>query len=604
MASSPLSSSDKLARRESFYKEMRGAFAQRLKGLDTLSAEACFNVVQTYHLAETAMLEQINKIGVTLSGLNVLLILKHHGEKGCSQNTLSHLLIVSRANITGLIDSLVRKNLVKREESAEDRRIVITRLTKKGEELVDSYMPTHFGAMQSMTSSLGKDEKKTLIRILTKMRQHIVHAALVMVILAGTARADTTLTMEQAIHLAIQNNLTSKLAKAGTEAARGKAIQDTAGLLPQFSGAMSQTRQFKTNLAAEGFGDIPIPGFFPVIGPYNIFDARLYLTQTLFNANAFWKMREGRAGKRIAALQEDLAREQVATAAALAYLEAQRAERAVAAAQADLTLSDSLLKLARDQHVAGISTGIDVARAETERAQENLRLIRAQVSVHQADLRLKRVVGLPLDQPVSLPDLPRVEITQLPAEDQAVGQAGHDRYELQIDKENVEAIQDSVSAAKAEHLPTITAMADYGHSGTTINNTARTGSIGGRLDLPIFAGGEAHGHVVEETAREKEAEDLYQDTNAQVEEDVRLALQTLTAEIEETHTADQAADLSRKELKMAQDRFSAGVGDNIQVLNAQTALARALDDQVDAFARYDIARVNLAAALGHMQDFK
>ena len=83
-----------------------------------------------------------------------------------------------------------------------------------------------------------------------------------------------------------------------------------------------------------------------------------------------------------------------------------------------------------------------------------------------------------------------------------------------------------------------------------------------------------------------------------------LALQTLSAEIEETHTADEAVDLSRKELKMAQDRFSAGVGDNIQVLNAQTALARALDDQVDAFARYDTARVNLAAAVGHMQEFK
>ena len=88
--------------------------------------------------------------------------------------------------------------------------------------------------------------------------------------------------------------------------------------------------------------------------------------------------------------------------------------------------------------------------------------------------------------------------------------------------------------------------------------------------------------ILEESARRKEAEDRYSDTRAQVEEDVRLSLQTLSAEIEETHTADQAVGLSRKELKMAQDRFSAGVGDNIQVLNAQTALARALDDQVDA----------------------
>ena len=593
-----------LARRETFYKEMRGAFAQRIKELDPLSTEACFNIIQTYHLAETAMQNDIQQIGLTFSGLNVLTILKHHRDTGCPQNALSQLLIVSRANITGVIDSLVRKGLVTREENAGDRRVVLAHITKKGEKLVDAYMPTHFRAMREMTSSLTKDEKGALIRILTKMRHQIVHLALLVMVLAGTAQADTSLSIRQAIDLAIQNNLTSRLSRAETEAARGRAIQATAGLLPQLTGSMAQTRIFKTNLAAEGLASFPLPGFNPVIGPYNTFDARLSLVQTLFDANVFWKMRAGREGQTIARLQESLAREQVATAAALAYLEAQRAQRAVTAAQADLTLSDSLLKLARDQHAAGISTGIDVARAETERAQENLRFIRAKVAVHEADLRLKRIVGLPLDKPVSLPDLPRVELAGLPVVDKALGQAGHDRFELQIAKESYEAAEDTLSAAKAQNLPSLVALADYGHSGTTIDHTARTGSIGGRLDLPIFAGGETHGRIIEESARRKEAEDRYSDMRAQVEEDVRLSLQTLSAEIEETHTADEAVDLSRKELKMAKDRFSAGVGDNIQVLNAQTALARALDDQVDAFARYDTARVNLAAAVGHMQEFK
>jgi len=601
---SSLSPSDLLARRETFYKEMREAFAGRIKGLDPLSAEVCFNVVQTYHLAETAMLEHIQKIGVTLSGLNILTILKHHRDTGCPQNALSHLLIVSRANITGVIDSLVRKGLVTREESAGDRRVVLANITKKGEALVDSYMPTHFGTMREMTSSLTKTEKATLVHILTKMRQRIVHAALVVMLLAGTIRADTTLSIGQAIDLAIQNNLTHKLAKASTDQARGVAIQASAGLLPQLTGSISQTRIFKANLASEGFAAIPIPGFNPVIGPWNDFDARLSLVQTLFDANIFWKMRAGRAGQRIAELQEALAREQVATAAALAYLEAQRTQRAVAAAQADLALSDRLLKLARDQHDAGVSTGIDVARAETERAEENLRLIRARLAVTQADIRLKRVAGLPLDRVISLPDIPRTDLRDHPALEKAIGLAGHDRVEIQIARANKEASSDILSAARSENLPTIRAMADYGHSGTTPDSTARTGSIGARLDLPIFSGGDTHGHIVQESALQKEADDRINDTTAQVEEDVRLALETLTAEFDETRTADQTVGLAQKELKFAQDRFSAGVGDNIQVLNAQTALARALDDQVDAFARYDSARVNLAAALGHVQEFK
>ena len=429
--SSPLSPSDLLAHREAFYKEMRGAFARRCKSIDPLAAETCFNIIQTYNLGETVLAERIQKTGLTLSGLNILIILRHHHDTGCPQNTLSQLLLVTRANITGVIDSLASKDLVTREESVGDRRVVLARITKKGEAVLESYIPTHFGTMGEMTSSLTKDEKKKLIQILTKIRHRIVHLALLVMMLAGTAGADSSLSIRQAIELAIQNNLTSKLARAGTEAARGQALQAAAGLLPRIAASAQQLHVYKVNLEAQGFSaGGPISN--PLLGPFNSFDARLQLAQSLLDLNAFWTMRAGRAGRRIAALQEGLAREQVAAAAALAYLEAQRAQRAVAAAQADLTLSESLLKLARDQHAAGISTGIDVARAETERAQENLRLIRAQVAVYQADLRLKRVVGLPLDKPISLPDLPRVELTGLPPADKALGQANHDRFELQI----------------------------------------------------------------------------------------------------------------------------------------------------------------------------
>lgn len=416
--------------------------------------------------------------------------------------------------------------------------------------------------------------------------------------------AGTPLSMGDAIRLAIQNNLNARLAKASTDEARGAALQASAGLLPQLTGSIAQSRVFKTNLAAEGFASFPLPGFNPVIGPYNTFDARLSLAQSLFDANVFWKMRAGREGEIIARLQESLAREQVAAAAALAYLEAQRTQRAVAAAQSDLDLSDSLLKLARDQHDAGVSTGIDVARAETERAQEYLQLIRARLAVAQADLRLKRVVGLPLDKPISLPDIPRVDVGELPTAEKAIGLANHDRAELRIAKADWDAAADSLHAAHSENLPSLKALADYGFSGTTPDSTARTGSIGARLDLPIFSGGDTKGRIVLESALQQEAQERYADTAAQLEEDVRLSLETLTAEITETTTADQAVALAQKELQFAKDRFSAGVGDNIQVLNAQTALERSLDDQVNAFARYDIARVNLAAALGHVQEFK
>jgi len=414
--------------------------------------------------------------------------------------------------------------------------------------------------------------------------------------------APPPLTLTQAIQLAIQNNLTDKLAKASTEQARGAAIQSAAGLLPHIMGTVSQSRVFKINLAAEGFPS-NITLFPEVLGPYDVFDARISLVQNILDFSVIFKAQAGAAARHVAELQERLAREQVATAAALAYFEAQRTTRAVSAAQADLQLAQSLLKLTRDQHQAGVSTGVDVARSETSEAQENLRLIRAQVSAQNADIRLKRVVGLPLDQPVSLPDLPRTPVSELPAPKKAIGQATHDRAEMQVASEAYQASIYNYRSAEAGHLPTLVAMADYGFSGNTPDSTARTGSIGGRLDLPIFEGGEIHGRAVEAQGMRDEYESRYNDVRAQIEEDVRLALQNLTAEIQETQTADQAVTLAQTELKMARDRYGAGVGDNIQLLTAQDVLDRALDDQVDAVARYDTARVNLATALGQMETF-
>jgi outer membrane protein len=84
---------------------------------------------------------------------------------------------------------------------------------------------------------------------------------------------------------------------------------------------------------------------------------------------------------------------------------------------------------------------------------------------------------------------------------------------------------------------------------------------------------------------------------------VRLAQQTLSAAADEVRAADQAFALAEKQLQMARDRFSAGVADNIEVINAQTDLADARNSQVAALAQYTAARINLAYALGRISSF-
>jgi outer membrane protein TolC len=414
--------------------------------------------------------------------------------------------------------------------------------------------------------------------------------------------AADALTLPDAMRLAIEKNLSTRLAQAASEEARGQAIQAAAALLPTVVGTASQARVFKVNLEASGF---PTGGPFPsLVGPFNSFDARLQLVQNVLDLSAYWRFKAGRAGLKTASLREKLAREQVAASAALFYVEAQRTARAVGAAQANVKLAESLFKLARDQKEAGVSTGVDVARAETSLAQTRLQLIRAHMAADAAQIRLKRLAGLPMDKPLTLQDFPRHLQPSTISADQAIDTAVRERLELQIAQESMKTSAFAAKASRAAALPSVRATGDYGFSGTTPSNSARTGKIGGAVEVPILSGGAVRAGNVLAAANQSEMKSRLSDMQAQVEEDVRLALQTLMAAFEETRAADQAVSLAQKELRMAQNRFSAGVGDNIQVLSAEAALDRAQDDQVNATARYDTARVNFALATGQMEAFR
>src|SRR5258708_31656702 len=177
----------------------------------------------------------------------------------------------------------------------------------------------------------------------------------------SVAETSVALSVGQAMDKAIQTNLTTHLARAASVQARGRVIQAAASLLPQLTGSVAQERVFKANLAAEGFTSNPlIPN--PVIGPFNVFDARIQLVQSLLDVNSIWLTKAASANVQVARLGEDLAAEQVASAAALAYIEDFRAIRDVQDAQSNVELAQKLSTLAHHQHEAGLATTVDSAR--------------------------------------------------------------------------------------------------------------------------------------------------------------------------------------------------------------------------------------------------
>lgn len=415
----------------------------------------------------------------------------------------------------------------------------------------------------------------------------------------------SALSLEQAVRLAIQNNLETLLAREQQVEARGLRQQSLAGLLPNLSGSVYQANVTQ-NLAALGFQPGIFPGITsPFIGPFNNFDARARLVQTIFNLSAIRNYQAGRAGVRLAELQEDLAREQVASVTALVYLEVLRATRAVSAAQANVDLAQALLTLAQDQRAAGVGTGVDVTRAETRLAQEQVRLAQARTAADQAMLNLQRVVGVRLGNSLTLTDTLQFTPEILPAVETAVADAANNRPELRIAEAQLTLYDYERRAVRAELLPSLDFVGDYGISGITPTNTALpTRRVAIQLNVPLFSGGLIRGRITAATSRQRQAELQLGNIRGQVEEDVRLAFASVRTSADQVRAADLAVSLAERELQMSRDRFRAGVADNIEVITAQAALSNARETQVAALAQYNAARINLAAALGRAEGFR
>lgn len=413
------------------------------------------------------------------------------------------------------------------------------------------------------------------------------------------------ISFEQAVQLALENNLETLLARERRNEARGEKQQSLSALLPQITGAAYQAN-LTENLVALGFQPGTIPGLnTTLIGPFRNFDARVRLSQTVFDLSAIQNYRAGRAGVRIAELREALAREQVVSATGLIYIEALRADRSVATAQANVELAQALLKLAQDQRNAGIATGVDVTRAQTRLAEQQVSLARAQTDSEQARLNLQRVIGLPLGSSLSLTDQLRFEERPVPAVETAVAQALQDRREIQVVREQTKVSDLELKAARAEYLPSLEFAADYGSSGITPALVdLPTRSVALQLNVPIFNGGLTRGRVTSATSRLRQSELELSHIRNQVEEDVRVAMTTLSTAAAQVRAANDSVRLAQRELEMARDRFRAGVGDNLEVVSAQTSLAQATQEQVFALAQHNAARLNLATAVGRAEAFR
>jgi outer membrane protein TolC len=424
-------------------------------------------------------------------------------------------------------------------------------------------------------------------------------------LLAGVALAQSPLqlSLKQAVDMALapDGNTRVKLAEEAIRQSEARRDETRSALLPDLDGAVSDSSQTR-NLKAFGFSfaQAPILGlhFTTFVGPFDVFDARVSATQSIFDLSSIRNFQAAKAAVEAVKADNQGTRDQVTDQVARVYLAALRAGAARETARANVELSEALLRLAQSTKAAGTGTGIEVTRAEVQLANDRQQLVVAVNGVESSHLQLLKVIGLKLENTLELTGkLEYVPIEGAEAST-ALATARQNRAELKAQSYREESAKLSYSASKYERLPSLAAFGDYGLSGPAINNSVPTRTAGVSLKIPIFDGGRRDARRAESASEYRQEKIRSADLRDQIELDVRLALQNLTSANAEVSAAEEGLKLAENELAQAQRRYKAGVTNSIEVTDAQTRLQRARDNRINALYNYNVARIDLGTATG------
>ena len=407
-----------------------------------------------------------------------------------------------------------------------------------------------------------------------------------------------SLSLGGALERGLKTNLGLLVSSSESEFARGQRLRALSALLPNLDAAVSETEE-QLNLQTIGFNPsaagLPIP---TIVGPFHYTDVRAYAAWNAFDLTARRNHRAAQENQRAAQLSVTDARDLVVQAVAGAYLQIITDGARVEAARAQVATADALSNRANDQKRAGTAAAIDVLRAQVELKQQQQRLLALSNQLEKDKLVLARAIGLPDGQEFTLSDsAPFAPLTSVTLE-QAFATASMKRADLQSDQARVRAAEDTLKAARAERYPTAGISANYGDVGTTLANSHGTFTVAGTAKVNIFTGGRIAGDIVQAEAQLKERQDELADLNGAIKQQIRSALLDINSAADQVAVARDNLDFANQALAQSRDRFTAGVTDNIEVVQAQQSVATANELLISALYAHNVAKVALARALG------
>jgi outer membrane protein TolC len=404
------------------------------------------------------------------------------------------------------------------------------------------------------------------------------------------------LSLLDAMDRGLKHNLGLLLSQQQTDQARAQYRKQLSLLLPNVSGAVSESVN-QINLAAFG---IPLPQGLtsPVIGPFGIFDIHAGLSETVLDFNALNKIRAAAENEKVARFTVQDARELVVLVVGNQYLLTVASAALLDTAKAQLTTAQTIFEQTGDLKKAGVAAGIDVLRAQVQMQTEQQRVLAAQNQYERQKMLLARTIGMPVSQQFQLTDaVPYAPFSAINL-DEALAQAYKTRPEYLAAVSRTRAAELAVRAAKGGGLPTVEVNGQTGLLGPTPGGSETVYNLSAGVRVPIFQGGKVKADVAQAESQLRQSKMQLEDLYSRVEFEVRSALLDVKTSEDQVQVARQQIDLAAEQLKEARDRYAAGVSGSLEVVQAQEAVASANDNHIQALYLNNVAKLSLVRALG------
>jgi outer membrane protein TolC len=406
------------------------------------------------------------------------------------------------------------------------------------------------------------------------------------------------LSLAEALRRALAYNLGVLIAEEAVNRAEGTRQVALSDLLPRFEGSVTETRR-KTSLEVFGF---PLGPTFPrVVGPYNVFDARVTLRQAIFDARATNDLHA--ESHRLAAVQltRRSERDLIVLVAANVYLQTVAASARAEATLAQLETARALRQQAVELRAAGVIAGIDVVRSEVGVDAAQYTATEARNDFEKTKLQLARLIGLPVRQVFTIEDqVPSLSIPT-PSFEEVLARAYTDRPDFLAAQARLREAESVVRGARAERLPSASLVGDYGVIGLTVGTSLPTFSVTGAVTVPLFDGGRASGRIQQAQADLAQRQAELEDLRASIYYNTRAAFLDLTAAEEQVQAATRGRELATLQLTQARDRLAAGVTNTVEVVQAQQMVAAAIERFIAAQYDVTVAKALVLSAPGSLE---